>query len=149
MNAMYPVNTTGFRPTRSDKIPAGNACAAYTMLYTTYSRMATVVPWIPARSRRNAYEKSANEKRLAIPMNVQSGFGIPRKVTRRGCFGVRWRTGSRTRQAMKTEITGGGGGEGRGKGRLRGGAASAVCRGRRSEAGEARRPLDVAIRAGA
>src|SRR5256885_16207646 len=69
--------------------------------------MATVVPWIPARSRRNAYEKSANEKRLAIPMNVQSGFGIPRKVTRRGCFGVRGRTGSRTRKTMNTESTGG------------------------------------------
>src|SRR5256885_6004082 len=127
MNAMYPVNTTGFRPTRSDKIPAGNACAAYTMLYTTYSRMATVVPWIPARSRRNAYEKSANEKRLATPMNVQSGFGIPRKVTRSGCFGVRGRTGSRTRNTMNTEITGRGAGRDREKGEFGAGAGRGVA----------------------
>src|SRR5437899_11475943 len=66
--------------------------------------MTTVVPfdW-PARNRRNAYEKSAKENRLAIAMNVTSGRGMPRNVTRRGRFGVGVRAGSRTNNTMRTE----------------------------------------------
>src|SRR2546428_76056 len=70
--------------------------------------MTTVVPfdW-PARNRRNAYEKSAKENRLAIAMNVTSGRGMPRKVTRRGCFGVGARAGSRTGNTMGAQRAGG------------------------------------------
>ena len=57
----------------------------------------------PARNRRNAYEKSAKENRLAIAMNVTSGRGMPRNVTRRGCFGAGARAGSRTNNTMRTE----------------------------------------------
>src|SRR2546426_8434748 len=66
--------------------------------------MTTVVPfdW-PARNRRNAYEKTAKETRLAIAMNVTSGGGMPRNVTRRGRFGVGVRAGSRTNNTMRTE----------------------------------------------
>src|SRR5438552_12873674 len=66
--------------------------------------MTTVLPfdW-PARSRRNAYEKSAKENRLAIAMNVKSGREMPRNVTRRGCFGAGARAGSRTNKTIRTE----------------------------------------------
>src|SRR3972149_1658309 len=76
---------------RSDRIPAGNAWAAYTTLNRTYRRIAVETAPPPTtsatRSRRNAYEKSANEKRAAIPMNRTRGRGTPRSVTRRRSVG--------------------------------------------------------------
>src|SRR6266540_503960 len=82
------------------------------MLNKTYRRIAcTIACCVPdcgtARRRRNAYEKSARENKLAIPMNTRSGRGTPRNVTRSGFGGLGSRVGSFTNITMRTEMTAG------------------------------------------
>src|SRR5437870_7647180 len=98
-NAPYPTRITGFRPTRSDRIPAGNAWDAYTMLNRTYRRIATTFSWPTSvtRRRRNATEKSANENTLAIPMNRTRDLGTLRRLARKRGWRTAARGGSRTR----------------------------------------------------
>src|SRR2546426_2880028 len=116
------------------------------MLSRTERRITTVVPFVwPARRRRNAYEKSAKENRLAIAMKVRSGRGMPRKATRRVCDGTRARCGSRTRSTMRTERTAGNT-AGRGAGReASGGGGGGAAGPRRSRGGEGARGAPGAV----
>src|SRR3989337_4406172 len=97
--AAYPTRITGFLPTRSERMPAGKAWAAYTTLNRTYRRIATtaVSPTAVTRSSRNATEKSAKENTLAVRMNSLRAPGTPPRVTRRRGWGAATRRGSRGR----------------------------------------------------